>query len=72
MRVSAADRRRGKDMAHMVIRYVVPPSETENFIESWRDAADRLQEEKGAVIYTLRKVGGGHTSGVGFSLRHQT
>jgi quinol monooxygenase YgiN len=47
----------GKDRAHVIIRYTVPPSEAEDFVDTWRQAADRVEkDEDAAVTYSLRKV----------------
>jgi hypothetical protein len=39
-----------------MIRYIVPPSEADAFLEVWKDTADQVQKEEAASIYSLRKV----------------
>jgi quinol monooxygenase YgiN len=42
--------------AHVIIHYMVPPHAQEEFEEAWDQAEKGTEEEKGAHIYSLRKV----------------
>ncbi|WIA15678.1 hypothetical protein OEZ85_002304 [Tetradesmus obliquus] len=45
-----------KQQAHVLIRYTVPPSKQEAFKDAWNEAEKGTEGEKGAHIYSLRKV----------------
>jgi len=41
----------------VLIRYLVPPTATEKFLEAWNKAEKGVEkDEEGAHIYSLRKV----------------
>lgn len=44
------------DLAHVLIKYIVPPSKHDDFIEAWQDAQEDTDKEEGVRIYSLRKV----------------
>jgi len=50
-------RRRGEaaDTAHVMVKYTVPPSMTDKFIDAWTETAKDVWEEDGNIAYTLRK-----------------
>lgn len=41
---------------HVMVKYIVPPSEHEDFLEAWAEAQDMTAKEKGNRKYLLRKV----------------
>lgn len=45
-----------KQQAHVIIRYHVPPSKEETFLDAWNEAEKGTEDEEGAHIYSLRKV----------------
>jgi quinol monooxygenase YgiN len=45
-----------KQQAHVIIRYTVPPSKQEALLDAWNKAEKGVEGEKGAHIYSLRKV----------------
>ncbi|KAF6266283.1 hypothetical protein COO60DRAFT_1291745 [Scenedesmus sp. NREL 46B-D3] len=45
-----------KQQAHVLIRYTVPPSKQADFLDAWDKAEKGTEGEKGAHIYSLRKV----------------
>jgi quinol monooxygenase YgiN len=45
-----------KQLAHVLIKYVVAPHQHEDFMGAWDEAAKATADEKGAHIYSLRKV----------------
>lgn len=47
-----------RQQAHVIIHYMVPPSAQEEFEEAWDKAEKGTEDEKGAHIYSLRKVFG--------------
>jgi len=46
-----------RQQAHVLIRYFVPPTATEKFLDAWNKAEKGVEDdEKGVHIYSLRKV----------------
>lgn len=45
-----------RQQAHVIIHYMVPPSAQEEFEEAWDNTEKATEDEKGAHIYSLRKV----------------
>eukprot|EP00882_Tetradesmus_deserticola_P000351 GHRQ01000387.1.p1 GENE.GHRQ01000387.1~~GHRQ01000387.1.p1 ORF type:complete len:264 (+),score=150.03 GHRQ01000387.1:164-955(+) len=50
-----------KQQAHVLIRYTVAPSKQQAFLDAWDKAEKGTEREKGAHIYSLRKVLGDNT-----------
>jgi quinol monooxygenase YgiN len=50
------DQKDEEQQAHVIIHYMVPPHAQEEFEEAWDRAEKGTEEEKGAHIYSLRKV----------------
>ena len=45
-----------KKLAHVLIKYIVAPHQHDDFMGAWDEAAKATSDEKGAHIYSLRKV----------------
>jgi hypothetical protein len=50
------DKTDDKKLAHVIVKYIVAPHQHDDFIGAWDEAAKATEEEKGAHIYSLRKV----------------
>jgi len=51
------DRKEKEEGAYVAIRFVVPPSESEDFEEAWRDLEEEaVKDEKGLEIFDLKKT----------------
>eukprot|EP00775_Hariotina_reticulata_P004891 gene4891-5136_t len=44
-----------RQQGHILIRYLVPPTASEKFLNAWSKAEKGVEEEEGAHIYSLRK-----------------
>lgn len=49
-------RRKSEEMAHVLIKYDVPPSTAEEFIDAWEEVAKDTFDEEENNVYTLRKI----------------
>jgi quinol monooxygenase YgiN len=47
---------KGRDVAHVLIQYFVPPERREDFVDEWLNAAEKTIEEDGNRVWSLRKV----------------
>lgn len=55
-----------KNLAHVIFKYYVPPTEAKGFADAWTDAAEKTLEERGNRIYSLRKVATDNTLWYGY------
>lgn len=58
------DNKRGKKegLAHVLIKYTVPPEEAMDFVKEWQKLQEDVDEEEGVRIYSLRKpIGDNYT-----------
>lgn len=57
--MSGQPKRRGAgpgEGAHVIMKFTVPPSMNQDFVDTWTDTAKDVWEEDGNIMYTLRKV----------------
>jgi len=45
-----------KDNTHILTHYYIPPGEAEGFVKAWTKAAEDTIDEKGNLLYSLRKI----------------